>query len=216
MKISKLALIALLGGALMAFGCSDDSSTSGAAGGAGGEGGTGGTGGVPEGPAGVYSFTCTLGPDLPIPLPVTITINADDPGFTDGVASDLVTLLNYSVAPSIIGALPGLAPDAMVAGFVVTVSVAGGTPTEIAHTAPGLPFAPVAEFDSDEVTTAVTPDAGAAEIGLSVTALAATINGLGDLVAGGEIVLEAGSGDCTPVEAVPGSGPLTFDVAAAE
>ena len=181
-----------------------------------GTGGTGGTGGVPDGPAGVYAFTCSLGPDLPIPLPVTVTINADDPGFTDGVASDLVTLLNYSVAPSIIGALPGLAPGAMVAGFDVTVSVAGGTPTEIAHTAPGLPFAPVAEFDSDEVTTAVTPDAGAVEIGLSVTALSATINGLGDLVDGGEIVLEAGAGDCGPLEAVPGSGPLTFDVAAAE
>ncbi len=49
MKISKLALIALLGGALMAFGCSDDSSgTAGSGGGGtGGEGGTGGgTGGT--------------------------------------------------------------------------------------------------------------------------------------------------------------------------
>ena len=46
MKISKLALIALLGGALMAFGCSDDSSTTpaGGSGGAGGAGGAGGTG----------------------------------------------------------------------------------------------------------------------------------------------------------------------------
>ncbi len=40
MKISKLALIALLGGALMSFGCSDDTSETGA----GGDGGTGGTG----------------------------------------------------------------------------------------------------------------------------------------------------------------------------
>ncbi|MBT8464473.1 MAG: hypothetical protein KJO57_07300 [Deltaproteobacteria bacterium] len=43
MNISKLALIALLGGALMAFGCSDDTSTT-PAGGSGGEGGAGGTG----------------------------------------------------------------------------------------------------------------------------------------------------------------------------
>ncbi|MBT8467640.1 MAG: hypothetical protein KJN97_02725 [Deltaproteobacteria bacterium] len=43
MKISKLALIALLGGVLMAFGCSEDSSTT-PAGGAGGEGGMGGSG----------------------------------------------------------------------------------------------------------------------------------------------------------------------------
>ena len=43
MKISKLALIALLGSALMAFGCSDDSNGSGGSGG--GEGGTAGDGG---------------------------------------------------------------------------------------------------------------------------------------------------------------------------
>ena len=45
MKISKLALIALLGGALMAFGCSSDSSES-ATGGSGGSGATGGDGGA--------------------------------------------------------------------------------------------------------------------------------------------------------------------------
>ena len=45
MKISKLALIALLGGALMAFGCSDDSSSGGTGGGTGGDGGTAGDGG---------------------------------------------------------------------------------------------------------------------------------------------------------------------------
>jgi hypothetical protein len=44
MKISKLALIALLGGALMAFGCSDDTSSS--APGTGGTAGSGGTGPV--------------------------------------------------------------------------------------------------------------------------------------------------------------------------
>ena len=42
MKISKLALLALLGGALMSFGCSDDSS---GGGNTGGDPGTGGTGG---------------------------------------------------------------------------------------------------------------------------------------------------------------------------
>jgi hypothetical protein len=47
MKISKLALIALLGSALMAFGCSDDSSSSGTGGtaGSGGSAGGGGAGG---------------------------------------------------------------------------------------------------------------------------------------------------------------------------
>ncbi len=47
MKISKLALIALLGGALVAFGCSDDSGPTGGTAGGGGEGGMGG-GGVPS------------------------------------------------------------------------------------------------------------------------------------------------------------------------
>ena len=45
MKISKLALIALLGGALMAFGCSDDTVDGGGSGGTGGTGGTAGEGG---------------------------------------------------------------------------------------------------------------------------------------------------------------------------
>ena len=49
MKISKLALIALLGGALAAFGCSSDSNDGGAgSGGAGGAGGDGGGGGAPS------------------------------------------------------------------------------------------------------------------------------------------------------------------------
>ena len=103
----------------------------------------------------------------------------------------------------------------MVADITATISVVGGTPTAIEHTAEGLPFAPVADFDSDEVTTAVTPDAAATEIELSVTAMSALIDGLGDLVTGGEITLEAGAGDCGPVEPVEGSDPITFPVAPA-
>ncbi|MDH3653004.1 MAG: hypothetical protein OEN21_01940 [Myxococcales bacterium] len=45
MKISKLALIALLGGALMTFGCSEDTSETGGSGGTAGTGGTAGEGG---------------------------------------------------------------------------------------------------------------------------------------------------------------------------
>jgi hypothetical protein len=103
----------------------------------------------------------------------------------------------------------------MVASVEATVSVAGGTPTEIAHNAAGTPFPPVAEFDSDPVTTAVTSEGPATEISLSVTAMSALINGLGDLVEGGEIELTAGSGDCTALEALPDSGPVTFDVSGA-
>ncbi len=56
MKISKLALIALLGGALMSFGCSDDDGgTAGTGGGAGGAGGTAGSGGGTGGGGGVVA-----------------------------------------------------------------------------------------------------------------------------------------------------------------
>ena len=52
MKISKLALIALLGGALMAFGCSDSDSGTAGSGGSAGTGGTAGGGGGGEGGGG--------------------------------------------------------------------------------------------------------------------------------------------------------------------
>ena len=53
MNISKLALIALLGSALMAFGCSDDETGTGGSGGSGGgTGGEGGTGGGTGGEGG--------------------------------------------------------------------------------------------------------------------------------------------------------------------
>ena len=65
------------------------------------------------------------------------------------------------------------------------------------------------------MTTAVTPAAEATEIGLSVTGFSATLSGLPELlVPGGEVVLTAGEGDCGALEAVEGSGPLTFPVAA--
>lgn len=229
MNISKLALIALLGSALMAFGCGDDDNggtggTGGTAGtggdggtgggGAGGDGGTGGTGGVVA-DAGEYTFTCVLS-GLPIPLPVGIKINADDPGFVEASASDLTTLLNFSVAPAVIGLLPDLAPDAEITEVDVAVGVAGGMPTEILHTAVGLPFSPVGEFDSDEVTTSVTPDVGATEIALSVDAFTTRVEGLPtSLVPEGFILLTAGVDDCGALEPVAGSGPLTFPVEAA-
>jgi len=230
MNISKLALIALLGSALMAFGCGDDETstggsggsgggaggeggTAGSAGGAGGEGGGGGIGGAPGTIDGEYTFTCTLS-GLPIPLPVVIKINADDPGFAEGETADLTTLLNYVVAPAVIDLLPGLAPDAVLADLTAEVGVEGGTPGPIEHTAEGLPFSPVPEFNSDEVTTSVTPDAD--EVSLSVISFTTTITGLPPaLIPGGEIALTAGEGDCGALEPVEGSGPLAFPVAAA-
>jgi len=89
MKISKLALIALLGGALMAFGCSDDSTPAGSGGTAGGGGmaGAGGGGGAEPAPACIPAETmCANGDidpteeccDLPAPPEVANACNGDE------------------------------------------------------------------------------------------------------------------------------------------
>jgi hypothetical protein len=225
MNISKLALIALLGGALMVFGCSDDDNggngggnggDGGSAGGGGnggdGGGGNGGDGGG-DGATAEYSFTCQI-EGLPIDLPVTIEIEAADPGFAAGETATLVTELNYTVAPAVIDLLPGLAPEAVVDEVVAEMGVTGATPTSIEHGAEGLPFAPMPEFSSGVVETEVTPDEGATEVALSIDAFSATISGLPPaLVSGGEITLGAGAGDCGALETT--DGPLTFPVAEA-
>ena len=90
MKISKLAFIALLGGALMAFGCSDDASSTGGAGGdGGGAGGMGGEGGMGGDPMACDSTACifcpgsALGPlggvigDLNVPIDFTAVAQGD-------------------------------------------------------------------------------------------------------------------------------------------
>jgi len=102
----------------------------------------------------------------------------------------------------------------VLADLTAEVGVEGGTPGPIEHTAEGLPFSPVPEFNSDEVTTSVTPDAD--EVSLSVISFTTTITGLPPaLIPGGEIALTAGEGDCGALEPVEGSGPLAFPVAAA-
>jgi len=83
MKISKLALFALLGGALMAFGCDSDSGTGGGGTG-GGEGGTGG-GGLPscEATACIFCPAEALGPqgqlfgDINVPVDFTAVPQGD-------------------------------------------------------------------------------------------------------------------------------------------
>ena len=66
MKISKLALIALLGGALVAFGCSDDNGSGGSGGtaGQGGQGGSGGSGGGGIDPLCAESTTACANGDI--------------------------------------------------------------------------------------------------------------------------------------------------------
>ena len=104
-------------------------------------------------------------------------------------------------APDVISLLPGLAPDATISDLSSEVGVAGATPAPIAHTAEGLPFAPAAEFDSDVVTTELTPDEGAGEVSLGISSFTTTITGLPEaLIPGGEIELSAGEGDCGDLE----------------
>jgi len=190
MNISKLALIALLGGALMAFGCSDDSSGTGGTGNMGGDGGGGmggdtgtggaaGMGGAPSAP-GTYAFECETS-GLPIPLPVTIVISTADaePALAEEQESTLTTQLSYVVAPEIIGLLPTLAPDAVISALTCDLGVAnGGDLSVISHTADGLPSAPAAEFDSDVVQSVITPGAGAGTVDLSVETFETLITGL--------------------------------------
>jgi hypothetical protein len=168
--------------------------------------------GAPPMEGGKYLYTCVLSA-LPIPLPVGIQIHSFDPGFRQGEPSNLTTLLNYSVAPPVINLLPGLAPDAMFDIVDCSVGVSGGTPTSIFHTAEGLPFAPVGEFDSDQVTTEVTPTGDATELSLALASCRFRLSGLPlSLVPGGVIDLISGEGGCGAMEAVEGSGPLTFPV----
>lgn len=159
-----------------------------------------------------YSFTCSL-ESLPIPLPVSIALESNDPGFSQNQPSNLTTLLHYSVAPAVINLLPDLAPNAFIDVVECGVGVEGGAPTSIEHTAQGLPFAPVGEFDSDELMTDVTPDADASQLLLDIRSFRVRITGIPlSLVPAGEVELVAGQGDCGALELVEGSSPIVFSV----
>ena len=105
----------------------------------------------------------------------------------------------------------------MITGVTSAISITGGTPEEEdRYEVLPVPFAPVAMFSSDPVTTSVTADADATEIALEVTAMSATIDGLPEvLVPGGVLTLEAGAGDCTELVLAEGSSVLTLEVSGA-
>jgi hypothetical protein len=100
MKISKLALLALLGGALMAFGCSDDPPE-----GMGGSGGTGGTGGT----GGMAPPTCDVEACLFCP--------ADSLGPNGALIGDLFVPVEFTAVPR----------GAVVQGTTVTIDFAAST-----------------------------------------------------------------------------------------
>ena len=129
MNISKLALIALLGSALMAFGCGGDGE-SGTAGSGGGDGGSGGSGGTP-GPT-CDDTACLFCPPealddtvsalFPDGLNVPITFTAEG----DPVAGETATIA--VAATSVVGGLP-VSVGATLAGTSTTTYSAtnGGT-----------------------------------------------------------------------------------------
>jgi hypothetical protein len=123
MKISKLALFALLGGALMAFGCGSDSSTGGA--GAGGDGGAGGTGGA--GGGGLPSCEATA----------CIFCPAEALGPTGSIFGDINVPVNFTA----------VAQGDVVQGGTVTIDIAATT--EIS----GLPVPITATVGTDSSTT---------------------------------------------------------------
>jgi hypothetical protein len=170
MKISKLALIALLGGALMAFGC-DSSSDGGSAGsggdGAGGDGGAGGEGGVGGAP-GVddpceESESCIFCP-----------ADSLDPLLATFLPDGLTAPITFTAAPT----------AAPVAGADVTIEIDAETFIE------GLSVAVSLSVTEGGTTTYVaTGSADTAEIDIPLQTVMGAANE--DLV----IQLGAGSGD---------------------
>ena len=105
MKISKLALIALLGSALMAFGCSDDTSDTGGTAGTGGGGGGGGEGGM----GGAPGVTCASNACVFCP--------ADALGTAGAVIGDLLVPIDFTAVPQ----------GDVVQGSTVTVDLSAST-----------------------------------------------------------------------------------------
>jgi hypothetical protein len=199
MKISKLALIALLGGALMAFGCSDDSSSTSGPGGAGGAGGEGGMGGAVVTCA---STACVLCPeealgtagsvigDLLVPLDFTAV--------AQGAVVQGTTVTVDLAATSAVNDLPIEVGAEIIAGSnIVYAATAGGTgETEIPIPAQMLSGFDLAidggsgtgDFDVDADATDLVIQVNSALIDLQVTAPLALSLTL-DASEGGDCVL---------------------------
>ena len=102
-------------------------------------------------------------------------------------------------------------PDAVISELECGVGVTNSNISVIAHSADGLPIAPMPEFDSDVVESIVEPGEGAGTVDLSIESFTTLITGLPEaLVPGGEISLTAGEGDCGALE----GDPLALPVAA--
>lgn len=164
MKISKLALIALLGGALMAFGCGDSSDGEGG-GGSGGDGGAGGVGG--DGGAGggngeeqvaLYDVACTLNIEGLGEFDVALTANlygSADGDLVVGEATEVTTRAEVALPEDLLAIIGNFNPE--ITSGAALLGVTNATPTEIEHEIPaGAVESPI---NTDTVTTDVVADA---------------------------------------------------------
>jgi hypothetical protein len=188
MKISKLALIALLGGALMAFGCGDSSGGggSGGDGGAGGVGGVGGEGGGGSGGNGFevcktangvqeaqYNVVCSIEfGGIPVDVDVTASIYGSNgnTAFIVDEPGSAVTCGEVSLPQNIIDLIEGVGATATLENADVTLAVTNATPAAIAHT-----IAPQTVGNDPFQTDVVISDPTATEAG-DVTIAPSTAN----------------------------------------
>lgn len=178
MKISKLALIALLGGALMALGCGSDSSApaaGGTGGGDGGSGGMGGTGGIGGGTPTCDSTAClfcpeeTLGTfgaiigDINVPIDFTATPQ-------DGVVQGETAMIALEASSEVSGLPISVEATVMDASTTTYVATAGGTgEVEVAipeQTVMGMDLM----LDGGSGTLSADVDADATELTIQITA----------------------------------------------
>ena len=139
MKISKLALIALLGGALMAFGCGDSSSTPGAGGSGGGAGGDGGGGGAP-------------GVEEPCEATACIFCPADALGPSGALFGDVNVPVNFTAVPQ----------GNVVQGGTVTIDIAATSEVN------GLPVSVVATVEAGSTSSYGATSGGAGSLDIPI------------------------------------------------
>ncbi len=166
MEIRKLALIALLGGALMAFGCGDSSDGEagtggdggGGAGGAGGDGGGGAGGGNGEEQVALYDVACTLNIEGLGEFDVALTADLIGSAAGDlvvGEATEVTTKAEVSLPEDLLAIIGNFNPE--ITSGAALLGVSNATPTEIEHEIPtGAVESPI---ETDTVTTDVVADA---------------------------------------------------------
>ena len=206
MNIRKLALLALLGGALMAFGCGDDATENGGGGtGGDGEGGNGGAGGDIGGGPGSYTTKCQVeAMGIPVDIDVETDITVDWSG-VDGEDATTSTVVR-AISPI----LAAIAGAATLKTLDQTTTVTGATPAEIDNSQrPEDEGKPLTDFlDGETLTMETVPsvdtidvDPGATEVSFDFANIILVVTALGEDTT-------ISTDDCDPVEGMP----IVFDL----